>query len=240
GGRPAPYLLLQVAQGERSARAVARGVEPAPLIPDGPGAAVIPAQGVLLAGLRRQLVPGHRRQQLQHLLGGLQLVLARGGPDEEAPQDRLADVHRVEQVPHLRVGQPEAHGAADRRLVAADQLGRRLLVPGADAADQLLEGRGFGHRPAPLGNRPEGSRYLTRAGPPPPGPAPHGAGRTPGRPVPSRSGPFREPGPPGPARGPLRRPEARHAPRATKLGLGSFGEPAEPGIPGCTPYRVPS
>jgi hypothetical protein len=37
------------------------------------------------------------------------------------------------------VGQPEAHSAADRRLVALDQLGRRVLVAGPHPPDQLIE-----------------------------------------------------------------------------------------------------
>src|SRR5262249_36155993 len=58
GGQPAPDLFLQVTHDDRRARAIARGDEPAPLIPNGAGPAVVPAQGVLLAGLERQFVPG--------------------------------------------------------------------------------------------------------------------------------------------------------------------------------------
>jgi hypothetical protein len=43
--------------------------------------------------LAGELVPRHGRQELEQLIGRLQLELAEGGADEEARQDRLADVH---------------------------------------------------------------------------------------------------------------------------------------------------
>src|SRR5262249_26543191 len=93
---PAMDLLEQVARGHLVARVLAPVDEPAVVLADGRVAAVIPALGVLLARLGGELLAGHRRQELEQLLGGLQLVLARGGPHEEAGQDRLADVDRIE------------------------------------------------------------------------------------------------------------------------------------------------
>ena len=112
-------------------------------------AAVITALGVLLARLRGELVPGHGREQLEQLLRGLQLVLPRGHPDEEAGQDRLADVHRFKHAPEPRIGKPKSHGAADRRLVGPDQLRGRIGVAGTDSSDQRIEGGSINHDHTP-------------------------------------------------------------------------------------------
>ena len=89
----------------------------------------VPPGGVLGVGLVGQLVPRHGRQQPEELVGGVQFILAERGADEEAGHDRLADVHRVEHPAEPRVDQADPGRPADHRLVPADQLGRRPLVP---------------------------------------------------------------------------------------------------------------
>ena len=73
-------------------------LDPAKIAPD----------GAVALHLVSQLVPCHRREQLEQLLGRLQLVLPQGGADEEAGQHRLADVHRVEKPVQPGVHQPDA------------------------------------------------------------------------------------------------------------------------------------
>ena len=102
-------------------------------------------RSVLLAGLVSDLVAGDAHQQLQQLLGLVQVILAGGGPDEEVGQHRLADVRRIQEAPQLRVGQADADGDADGRLVAAHQLRRRRPVPGAHPADEVAEGNVVRH-----------------------------------------------------------------------------------------------
>src|SRR6185312_15106598 len=98
-------LLQQLAR-----RELAAGRRP---IPGDPlRAAVLPALAVTRIGhdpakvapgrpvdlhLAGELVPGHRRQELEQLIGRLQLELPERGADEEAGHDRLADVYRIEQ-----------------------------------------------------------------------------------------------------------------------------------------------
>ena len=110
--------------------AIARGRgDPAKVAPGCPVA-------LHLAG---ELVPRHRRQEPEQLIGRLQLVLPERGADEEARHDRLADVHRIEQAVQSRVDQPDPRRATDRRLVVPDQLGRRLLIARSNPGDQRLE-----------------------------------------------------------------------------------------------------
>ena len=99
---------------------------------------VAPAGAVppLLLG---QLVPGHDHQQSQQLVGLLEVILARGRPHEEAGHHRLADVGPVESAVEPRIAQPHSHLAADDRLVALDQLTGRLVVAGANPADEIRE-----------------------------------------------------------------------------------------------------
>ena len=47
-------------------------------------------------------------------------------------------------------------------LIAAGRFGRRFPPQTVHATDQIFEVRGFGHRPASVGDRPERSRYLIR------------------------------------------------------------------------------
>src|SRR5208283_5089681 len=107
----------------------------------------------LAVGLIGELVPGHRREQFQELVGRVQLVLPERGADEEAGHDRLADVHRVEHTAEPRVNQPDPRRAADHRLVPPDQLGRCLRVPRANALDQNLERVWLRHGVPPLEQR---------------------------------------------------------------------------------------
>src|SRR5262249_6494477 len=73
-------------------------------------------------------------------------------PDEEAGPDQLADVRRIQQVADPAARKPEAYSPSYGRLVQADQLRGRLLVPRPDAADQLIAPRGVRHaRPPPAG-----------------------------------------------------------------------------------------
>ena len=62
------------------------------------GELVFAAHHLRLARLTGQLVAGHDHQQLYELIGLVQVVLPRGGADEEAAHDRLADVHGIEQA----------------------------------------------------------------------------------------------------------------------------------------------
>src|SRR5207245_2532779 len=80
-------------------------------------AAAVAALAVLFARLKRELVARHAYQQLQQLLGLVQVVLAGGSPHEEAGQDRLANVHRVEQTVQTRVVQPQPNLPPDHRLI---------------------------------------------------------------------------------------------------------------------------
>ena len=105
---------------------------------------------LLLAGVVDQLLAAHRRQEPEQLRRLLDLVLAERGADEEAGEDRLADVHRVEEASEPGIDEPDARLAADRRLVEPDQLPRRRLVPGPDAADEVRKSALFGHCVNPL------------------------------------------------------------------------------------------
>src|SRR5207245_3749066 len=49
-----------------------------------------------------------------------------------------------------RVGQPEVHGTANRRLIALDEHGSRVLIAGPYASDQLFEWRRLDHVRAPV------------------------------------------------------------------------------------------
>ena len=68
-----------------------------------------------------------------------------GRPHEEAGHHRLADVGPVEPAVQPRVAQPHPHLAADHRLVALDQLARRLIVAGANPTDEVGERGALGH-----------------------------------------------------------------------------------------------
>ena len=147
--RVAAGLLPGVARGDLAA---GRGALPGQtldpthdrrVVAAGPAAGLDPAKiapgSAVALHLVSQLVPCHRCEQLEQLLGRLQLVLPQGGADEEAGQHRLADVHRVEQPVQPGVHQPDARSPADRWLVPTHQLRCRLPVPGPNATEQHLE-----------------------------------------------------------------------------------------------------
>ncbi len=134
GGQAALNFLQQIAHRHLIARALARRHKLSLIVVAGRDAAGVTALGMLSPRLGDQLVAGHGGEQLQELLGSLQLVLAGGRADEEAAQHRLADVHRVEQGSQASVGQPEPNCPPDRWLVALHQHRRqrpdRRLAPG--------------------------------------------------------------------------------------------------------------
>ena len=80
---------------------------------------LIATGGALVADVVEQAVVGHRHEQLEQLLGLLQVELAGHHTDEEVGEDRLANVHRVQDLTQARVGQANADVTADRRLVVA-------------------------------------------------------------------------------------------------------------------------
>ena len=120
---------------------------------------------LLLAHLVRQLVLGHPHQQSDELFRLLQVVLAGDGADEKAGQNRLTDVHRVEDAAQALVlhAQPDAHPRANDRLIAPHQLLRRLGVAGSDAADQVGGVVALGHG-GPSGGRPGPGRGRQQRG----------------------------------------------------------------------------
>ena len=96
------------------------------------------------AGFLADLVPRHDDQELHQPGRRVQFIMPGGNSHEEAAQDRLAEVHRVEQGPE-RGPEPQPCLAPDRRLVFPDQLLRRLGIAPANAADQFGEIVVLGH-----------------------------------------------------------------------------------------------
>src|SRR5262245_6776521 len=88
-----------------------------------------------------EFVAGHRDQQAEQLRQVAQVELTRGGPDKEACQHGLADVHRIEESRQPLIFEVQADFAANERFVTADELFRRSRVPGADAVDEFHECR---------------------------------------------------------------------------------------------------
>src|SRR5262249_22771916 len=99
------------------------------------------------AHLVDDLAPAHRHEELQELFGRVEVELSQGGADEEAGENRLADVHRVEQPLQVGRPQPDAGHAPDGGLVAAHQLRRRPVVAGPHALDEVPDARFVCHRP---------------------------------------------------------------------------------------------
>src|SRR5437868_3453878 len=64
---------------------------------------------------------------------------------EETGQHRLADVHRIDQPVQTPVAQAQADFQAEGRLIGLDQVGRGLLIPGANTAQHVREGRNLAH-----------------------------------------------------------------------------------------------
>src|SRR5262249_20444518 len=100
----------------------------------------------------RDLVSRDRHEQPQHLSRVVEIILARGGADKKAGQDRLADVHRVKKAAESRVADPHPHFEPDHWLIPAHQLGRGLGITGPDAPDEVGEGSRLRHRPLAWSN----------------------------------------------------------------------------------------
>ena len=99
-------------------------------------AALVAALGPFLARLIGDLVAGDGDEQFPELGRLIQVVLPRRRAHEEAGQHRLADIHRIEDPAQARIAQVQPNFQADRRLVAAHQLGRRLPVAGANVPQE--------------------------------------------------------------------------------------------------------
>ncbi len=107
-----------------------------------------------MARLLGHLVAGHADEQPDELRRLVQVEVADGRPGEEAGEDRLADVHRIEDAPQGGVAEPEpaADLQPDLGLVTPDELLGRPLVALADAEDEvrvLVPRRRFGHGDVP-------------------------------------------------------------------------------------------
>jgi hypothetical protein len=98
-----------------------------------------------MAGGGCHLVPGHGHEQAEDLIGTLEIILPRGGADEEAGHHRLADIHRIEHADQAGVLELEPNLPAHQRLVAAHQLSGGPIVAGADPSNQLGNRSFIGH-----------------------------------------------------------------------------------------------
>src|SRR5262249_7950883 len=83
-----------------------------------------------------ELLAAHADQQLEQLPRVVQVVLPQGGAHEETAEDRLADVHGIEEAAQARVDEADADGPADGRLVQPDPFPARPLAPGPDPGDE--------------------------------------------------------------------------------------------------------
>ena len=72
-----------------------------------------------LSNLKRQLIASNSYEQLDKLFGSLKVVLPRCDSDEETSQNRLANIHRIEQAIEARIGEPHAHLRTNQRLELA-------------------------------------------------------------------------------------------------------------------------
>jgi hypothetical protein len=86
-----------------------------------------------------EFIPGHGHEEFNELLRLFQLILAEGGTDEKAGQNRLANINGVEAASEAPIAKPQSNLAADFRFVLPNQLCRRLLIASADAFDELKE-----------------------------------------------------------------------------------------------------
>ena len=94
---------------------------------------------LLFSDLVRDLVPSHRSEQGQELLGAVQIELPRRRAKEKALEDRLAEISRLQQSAKLGVSQTEPNLQPESGLILPDQLGRRLIVACTDTAKELRE-----------------------------------------------------------------------------------------------------
>ncbi len=95
----------------------------------------------LVAGEHPELVPRHRCEQAQHVLGLVQVIGSGRNAEEEFGHDRLADVHRLEDRAQLGAVQtdPGADPPSDLRLELTDDLRGRVGVTRAYPLDQVGE-----------------------------------------------------------------------------------------------------
>src|SRR5262249_45843426 len=88
---------------------------------------VVAALRALTPGGIDDLVARHADQQADEVLRPAQVVLTQSRAQEEAAEDGLADVHRVEAPAQEGVAQEEADLAADFGFVTADEVGGGVL-----------------------------------------------------------------------------------------------------------------
>jgi hypothetical protein len=90
------------------------------------------------------LAAGHADEQPDELGRLVQVEVPHGRAGEEAGEDRLADVHRVEDPPQRGVAQPQpgADLNADLGFVTADEVLGRALVALADRMNSAYSSRG--------------------------------------------------------------------------------------------------
>ena len=101
--------------------------------------ALIAAGSLLVLGVVDHPISGHRSQERDQLIGSFQLELASCGASEEIAEDRLANVHRVENSAQLGVRKPGANRDADGRFVSTNKFGTCRLVARSNPANQLHE-----------------------------------------------------------------------------------------------------
>jgi hypothetical protein len=93
-----PKGLQEFLSRDALARSLLRGRHVHLLDSGGHQAIHITPLAMRLSNLKRQLVASNRHEQFDKLLGPLEVVLARRDSDKKTSQDRLADVHRIEQA----------------------------------------------------------------------------------------------------------------------------------------------
>jgi hypothetical protein len=111
---------------------------------------VAPA-GPLLVNLIGQFVASDAGQELDELIRLLQIVLPQSRTGEETGENRLTDVHGIEDAPQSVVAQIEPHRPANVRLILPHQFGRGVRVPRADSVKEIPEGIVGGHGEFPDG-----------------------------------------------------------------------------------------
>jgi hypothetical protein len=110
-----------------------------------PDAPVVAAKGAFRANVIGELLVAHGDQEPEQVCGAVEIVLSQGGADKEAGEDRLGDVGGIKNASQTGIGEADAGGPLDGRLVLFHQLPGGFFVPVANPADQFLEGA-FVHR----------------------------------------------------------------------------------------------
>jgi hypothetical protein len=100
-------------------------------------AAVIPPRRRFFADMIDQFFAAHTDQQPEELLRIVQLILAQGRPHKEAREDRLTNVHRIQETAEARARQPNPGCPADLRFEEPYEFCGRRLVPGPDLGHQI-------------------------------------------------------------------------------------------------------